>query len=73
LLAAILGVVVSYTVYSSKTDVSLSDLALENVEALASGEGGGSYDCCNTCKGAFCGTFYPANGTGVGISVYYKI
>jgi hypothetical protein len=34
-LAAILGVVVSYTVYSSKTDVSLSDLALENVEALA--------------------------------------
>ncbi len=51
----------------------MSDLALANVEALARGEGGGGVDCCNNdCKGDFCGTFYPANGSGVGISMYYK-
>ena len=49
----------------------MSDLAMANVEALARNEGGGSYDCCNTCSGAFCGYFVPAGSTSQ-IAVYYK-
>lgn len=50
-IAAIAG----YNVYSSQNDVKLSDLALANVEALASdGEGGITIKCCaaiwGTCK-----------------------
>jgi hypothetical protein len=50
----------------------LSDISLTNVEALADGESSGSsYDCCNTCKGNYCGDFYPADGSGM-IKVYHK-
>lgn len=67
--------VAGFGVYNSqKEELALSDLMLDNVEALANGESGGSYDCCqnqNTCKGSFCGTFYPA-GSLSGISVYHK-
>lgn len=36
-----IAAVVSFNIYSAKSDVVLSDLALANVEALASGESGG--------------------------------
>lgn len=68
---AVVAVVTGYNVYSSQKSVTMSDLALANVEALASDESG-SVDCCNTCKGSFCGTFYPS-GSMSGISMYYKI
>lgn len=55
---------------SMNSDVNLNDLALVNVEALASGESSGSYDCGNSCTGAYCGTF-TANDTGVTYKVYY--
>ena len=65
--------VAGYGVYANQTSDAMSDLALANVETLARGEGGGGVDCCNNnCKGDFCGTFYPANDSGVGISMYYK-
>ena len=54
----------------SRTE-SLNGLFEANVEALARNEGGGSYDCCNTCSGAFCGYFVPAGSTSQ-IAVYYK-
>lgn len=38
-----------YNVYSSQNDGKLSDLALANVEALASGESGG-WACPDACK-----------------------
>jgi len=55
---------------SMKSDADISNLALSNVEALASGESGGSYNCGNSCTGAYCGTF-TANDTGVTYKVYY--
>lgn len=38
-----------YNVYNSQNKEALSDLALDNVEALASGEGGGM-GCSDACK-----------------------
>ena len=49
----------------------MSDLAMANVEALATGEGGGGYDCCNTCKGSYCGKFVPSDG-GASVDVYWR-
>lgn len=63
-----------YNVYTSQDNQKISDLALANVEALANGEGGGSYNCCNDrgeCKGSYCGEFTPA-GSSTSVSVYYK-
>lgn len=54
---------------SMKSNANLSDLALSNVEALASGESS-SYDCGNGCSGAYCGSFTAAD-TGVTYKVYY--
>ena len=72
-LVAAFGLIAGFNVYNSQKSDAMSELALANVEALARGEGGGGVDCCNNdCKGDFCGTFYPANGSGVGISMYYK-
>ena len=48
----------------------MSDWALANVEALASGEGSGGFDCCDTCSGAYCGYFIDTQGTGT--KLYYK-
>jgi|GEM_PF-2279923 hypothetical protein len=55
---------------SMKSDAGLSDLALMNVEALARGESGGSYDC-GSYNGAYCATFTAAD-TGITYKVYYK-
>ena len=44
-----IAAVVCFNIYSAKSDVVLSDLALANVEALASGEGSSS-DCDSYCK-----------------------
>ena len=66
--------VAGYGVYSSqKSDKTMSELTLENLEALADNEsgGGGTYDCCNTCEGAFCGWFTPADGSKE-YEVYYR-
>ena len=70
-LFAVFAFVAGYGVYTSQKETSMSELAMENVEALARNEGGGSYDCCNTCSGAFCGYFVPAGSTSQ-IAVYYK-
>ena len=71
-LVAAFALIAGYTVYTSQKSVDLSALALDNVEALANENGGGSIDCCNNCSGGFCGTFYQA-GSSAGISMYYKI
>ena len=72
-IVAAFALIAGMNVYNAKKSDVMSGLALANVEALARGEGGGGVDCCNNdCKGDFCGTFYPANGSGVGISMYYK-
>lgn len=75
LLVVIIGAAIVGINNNTKDEV-LSDVLLANVEALADDdEIDDSIDCCNNrelCKGEFCGTFYPANGTGVGISMYYK-
>lgn len=42
--ASAFALVASYSVYASQQKVEMSDLAMANVEALASGEGG-STDC----------------------------
>lgn len=40
-----IAAVAGYNVYSAKSEVKLSDLALANVEALASGEWGTGFNC----------------------------
>lgn len=50
---------------------AISDVALANAEALAEGEVVWNYDCCNICKGDFCGTFIPA-GSSKAYDVFYK-
>ena len=62
----------SYGIYQNQLQNSMSEIMLANVEALASDETGGSVNCCDNCKGDFCGVFYPANGSGVGIRMYYE-
>ena len=50
------ALVAGYGVYTSQQNVELSNLAMANVEALASGEGG-SADCevyCYSCPGWDC-------------------
>lgn len=76
--AAAIIAVAGYGVYENQSKETLSDVMLENVEALATGEGSGGVDCCDdtsVCKGAYCGMFFPADngGSGVGIKMYYKI
>ena len=77
-LVAAVAAMAGYGVYANQTKEMMSDVMLENVEALATGEGTSEVDCCNdtnVCKGAYCGVFYPADngGSGIGIKVYYKI
>ena len=75
----ILGVVAiaalaSYNTYRSNSETeNMSETMLANVEALASGESIGTYDCCDnkqTCTGNYCGIFLPAGGSAV--RVFYK-
>lgn len=40
-IVAIVGVCAAWNINASKSNVTLSDMTLDNVEALASGEGGG--------------------------------
>lgn len=40
----------------------LSALTIDNIEALADGEGGGTSTCSNSCGGAKCGTFTDNDG-----------
>lgn len=54
--ASAFALVAGYSVYASQKKVEMSDLAMANVEALASGEGS-SQDCvvyCNYCPGWDC-------------------
>lgn len=73
LIAAVVAVA-GYGVYANQTkDQTMSDIMLENVDALAGDESGGSVSCCDDCKGAYCGVFYPADGSGRAIKMYYDI
>ena len=79
-LVAVIAVIAGYGMYANQAKEKLSDVMLENIEALAINEeiGGGGVDCCNNrdeCKGAYCGIFYPADngGSGNGIKLYYKL
>ncbi len=42
---AIVALATGWNISQSENEIKLSDLALDNVEALASGETGGSYYC----------------------------
>jgi len=44
-------------------DNLLSDLLLNNIEALAGGESGETINCGNTCTGAYCGKFTYKDGS----------
>lgn len=66
--ASAFALVAGYSVYASQKKVEMSDLAMANVEALASGESGGnhitcysgigsSFLCkCSTCTWQYIGT-----------------
>ncbi len=66
--ASAFALVAGYSVYNSQQNVEMSDLAMANVEALASGESGGyhitcysgsgsSFLCkCSTCTWQYIGT-----------------
>ncbi len=65
--------IAGYGVYANQKVDTMSDLM--NVEALANNsENNGTVDCCNSsdCNGDFCGTFYPADGSGKGYKMFYK-
>lgn len=67
-LVIVFALMVGLNVYNvQKTDMEMSELALANVEALASGEGSGGFDCCNTCSGCLLWIFYRYTGN------WYKI
>lgn len=53
---AVFGIAVSYNVYSLKGESELSNLMLDNVEALASGESGG-YTGCKS-GGGYCAIYW---------------
>ena len=73
IIVSAIAIISGYNVCISQSNQKISKLALANVEALANGEGGTSYDCCNTseCGGAFCGKFTPA-GSSTSYGVFYK-
>ena len=71
-MVAVVATVAGYGIYQNQAKDAMSELTLANVEALAFGESGDAVDCCNTCDGAYCGTFYPA-GSMTGLKVYYKL
>ena len=48
MIVAVVAVCASYNIYQSQNTNTLSDLALANVEALASGEGSGVKCCPDT-------------------------
>ena len=57
---AVVAVAAAWNINQSENEIKLSDLALDNVEALASGEGGsgycsysGGFPCCNKLFAGF--------------------
>ena len=56
-IVAAFALIAGMNVYNAQKSDVMSDWALANVEALASGEGSGGFDCCDTCSGAYCGYF----------------
>lgn len=55
LIVAVVAMFASYNIYQSQNAVSLSDLALANVEALAGGEIEIGVICATTCINCWCG------------------
>ena len=55
-LLAVFAFVAGYGVYTSQKETSMSDLAMANVEALASGESGGNHITCYSGSGS---SFFP--------------
>ena len=77
IIIAAVVVAAAFGIYSnSQKENTLSEIMMENIEALAEEEDDNSTITCCTdrseCRGDFCGVFYPANGSGVGYSVFYK-
>lgn len=48
-IVAIVGVCAAWNINASKSNVTLCDIALENVEALASGESSGDFTATTGC------------------------
>ncbi len=71
-MVAVVAAVAGMGIYSSQKADATSDIMLANVEALAQGEGGGAVNCCDNCPGGYCGVFYPANGSGTAIKMYFR-
>ena len=69
-IVAAFALIAGMNVYNAQKSDVMSDWALANVEAFASGEGSGGFDCCDTCSGAYCGYFIDTQGTGT--KLYYK-
>ena len=51
-LLAVFAFVAGYGVYTSRKETAMSDLAMANVEALASGESGGNHITCYSGSGS---------------------
>jgi len=66
---AAVAVAAGWNFNQSKNEANLSNLALMNIQALASGESGG-IDCASNYKGAYCGYFTDTSGNRT--NVYYK-
>ena len=49
---AVFAFVAGYGVYTSQKETAMSDLAMANVEALASGESGGNHITCYSGSGS---------------------
>jgi hypothetical protein len=61
---AAIAAVAGWNYNQNMNNVNLSDLALENVEALASGEGGNGWWCCGTS--GYCSVDFSTGGVTVG-------
>ena len=61
---AVFAAIVGYNIYSAQSTVTISDLALSNVEALADGSEGGGITCSRTCSDGIgqCYRLYEAWG-----------
>ena len=60
-LLAVFAFVAGYGVYTSQKETAMSDLAMENVEALARGEENPlcPNGCYNNGNGCYCYTWFP--------------
>ncbi|WP_102407837.1 NVEALA domain-containing protein [Parabacteroides bouchesdurhonensis] len=60
-IVAMIAVATVWNVNENKNEVTLSDVALDNVEALASGEGNCPNGCLANGKGCYCNGSYPSD------------